>query len=222
MQRPSPSLEQVIKSLIAEVLKGRAALEIAVGLSKADPVVLSAAPVFFGMAYDGNLELAQLYAARLYDHNAEAIDVEVLLDLAERTAGLARRGKPSEVRAMIATCRAKVQSLKVPLASIKKRRDEALAHLALESVLNPGSLKQTAPLTLAEIQQVFDETEKILQQVDSFFRAISGQLRYLGHDDYTMVLDLMSDAKCAQADNYEKAFGEPPNWPLPAKCAKRK
>ena len=67
--RSNPSLEQVLKNLIAEVLKGRAALEIAVGLSEGDPVVLSAAPVFFGMAYDGNLELAQLYAARLYDRN---------------------------------------------------------------------------------------------------------------------------------------------------------
>ena len=84
---------------------------------------------------------------------------------------------------MIATSRAKVESLKIPLASIKKRRDEALAHLSLESVLNPGGLKQTAPLSLAELQQVFDETEKILQQVDSLFRGISGELKYLGHDD---------------------------------------
>ena len=36
------------------------------------------------------------------------------------------------MRAMIATSRAKVESLKIPLASIKKRRDEALAHLSLE------------------------------------------------------------------------------------------
>ena len=99
------------------------------GLSEGDPVVLSAAPVFFGMAYDGNLELAQLYAARLYDRNADAVDVDVLLELAEKNAGLARRGKQSEVRAMIATSRAKVESLKIPLASIKKRRDEALGHV---------------------------------------------------------------------------------------------
>ena len=220
--RSNPSLEQVLKSLIAEVLKGRAALEIAVGLSEGDPVVLSAAPVFFGMAYDGNLELAQLYAARLYDRNADAVDVDVLLELAEKNAGLARRGQPSEVRAMIATSRAKVESLKIPLASFKKRRDEALAHLSLESVLNPGGLKQTAPLSLAELQQVFDETEKILQQVDSLFRGISGELKYLGHDDYKTVLNLVTDAKCAQADNYEKEFGIPCEWPLPAKCAKRK
>ena len=43
---------------------------------------------------------------------------------------------------MIATSRAKVESLKIPLASIKKRRDEALTP-SLESVLNPGGLKQT-------------------------------------------------------------------------------
>ena len=47
------------------------------------------------MAYDGNLELAQLYAARLYDRNADAVDVDVLLELAEKNAGLARRGQPS-------------------------------------------------------------------------------------------------------------------------------
>ena len=89
-------------------------------------------------------------------------------------------------------------------------------------MLNPGGLKQTAPLSLAELQQVFDETEKILQQVDSLFRGISGELKYLGHDDYKTVLNLVTDAKCAQADNYEKEFGIPCEWPLPAKCAKRK
>lgn len=64
---PVPSLEQVMKGLIAEILKGRQALRIAVGLSGADQVVLNAAPVFFGMAYNGNPELAQMYAAKLYN-----------------------------------------------------------------------------------------------------------------------------------------------------------
>jgi HEPN superfamily AbiU2-like protein len=224
MTSPTPSLEQVMKGLIAEVLKGRQALAIAVGLRGADQVVLDVAPVFFGMAYDGNIELAQMYAAKLYDKtkNPQPITVATLLSIAEQHPELFKKGTESEVLKAAKECRNLVANLEVPLASIKRRRDEALAHLDAKSVMNPGGLKRTAPLTITEIEKIFHDTETILKKMDYLFRATIGDLKYLGHDDYQTVIDLIADAKCAQADQYEKEFGIPCEWPLPAKCARVK
>ena len=147
--------------------------------------------------------------------------VMTLLSIAERHPELFKKGARGEVLAAAKECRKLMTSLQGPLASIKRRRNEALAHLDARSVISPGGLKQTAPLTIAEIEKIFDNTEGILQKIDYLYCATVGDLKYLAHDDYKTVLDLMADAKCTQAEKYEKV-GIPCEWPLPAKCAKRK
>jgi hypothetical protein len=219
---PAPTIGQMLASLIDEVMRGKTALGIANGLTAADPVVLLVAPLFFYLTRDGLLELAQMYAAKLYDTHRYAITVKTLLDESARQTAAFENRQPSDVLAAIADCHTRIAGIQAPLSSIKKRRDEVLAHLDANSVTNITALNTTASLTIADLVRVFDETEKILRRIDTLYSHTCGELKYLGSDDYKQVLDLIADAKCAEAAEYEKMSGEPFTWPLPAKCAKPK
>ncbi len=67
MTELKPSLEQIMNGLIGEVRVGKAVLRIAIGLNYADPDAWAVAPVFFGPSRHANLEVAQMYMAKLYD-----------------------------------------------------------------------------------------------------------------------------------------------------------
>jgi hypothetical protein len=118
--------------------------------------------------------------------------------------------------------RALIASLKAPLKAIKKRRNEVLAHLDPETVVNPQGLNTTAKLTIIDLVKVFADTEKIVLTIDSLYSGAFGELRYLGEKDYTAILDHVADSICAKAEEFEKLSGEPWVWPLPEKCAKPK
>jgi hypothetical protein len=62
-----PTFKQVLDALKGQVLAGKSHLGIAKGLVNADPVLLDGARTFFGLTINGNLELAQMAIARLYD-----------------------------------------------------------------------------------------------------------------------------------------------------------
>jgi hypothetical protein len=221
-REPQPTIIQILGSLVDEILRGKTALGIAEGLTAADPVVLEAAPVFFWFTRDGLLELAQMYAAKLYDAHKNAVTVLTLLAIAEQQAGSFQNGQPREVRAAIAKAKTQIAGMNIPLASITKRRNEALAHLAPKSVVNRTGLNVTANLTVADLRTVFSETEKIVRTMDTLYSGVTGELRYLGQDDYEAVLDFVAAGKCAEAADYERLSGEKCFWPLPAKCPDRK
>jgi hypothetical protein len=46
--------------------------------------------------------------------------------------------------------------------------------------VKPGELRQTAPLTIANLQKVFDKTESILRKLDHFDSGIVGKVKYMG------------------------------------------
>jgi hypothetical protein len=146
--------------------------------------------------------------------------VPALLDMSEEQAASFKR--PDDLPEAISKCRTQIASLKAPLASIKKRRNKALAHLDPTFVMHPQKLNAAAALTIPDLVRVFDETERIVRTIDNLYSDVVGELRYLGESDYKAVLDLIADAKCAEAAEYEKLSGEPCFWPLPAKCAERK
>ncbi len=52
---------------------------IAKGLLNTDPVLLDGARTFFGLTIDGNLELAQMAIASLYDRTRGAVTIPVML-----------------------------------------------------------------------------------------------------------------------------------------------
>ncbi|MGA8557412.1 MAG: hypothetical protein WB630_23610 [Candidatus Acidiferrales bacterium] len=77
-----------------------------------------------------------------------------------------------------------MSGFKVPLASIEKRRHKALAHLDANSVISPSQLKHTAPLSLAELEKIFEGTEEILRTMDRFFTGLVGEMFFLEQGDY--------------------------------------
>jgi len=52
------------------------------------------------------------------------------------------------------------------------------------SAVKQGELEQTAPLTIANLQKVFDKTESILRKLDRFYSGLVGEVKYMGEDDY--------------------------------------
>jgi len=205
----------VLDSIEKEVLAGRACLRIARGLREADPVVFQTAPTFFGLTHDGSLEISQMYAAKLYDTTASAITMKSLLSAAEEQAGSFKNGKPQDIAAAVLKARTQIATLRGPLESIRKRRNEALAHLDPNSVVNPQALSRTAKLTIPDLEKVFDVTEKILLKIASLYDGTGGELKFIGGDDYKTALEYIADAKDAQADAYEAEHNEPAPFPRP-------
>lgn len=201
---PTPSIEQTMNGLIAEVRFGKAALRIAAALNTVEPDIWNAAPLFFGLSRQANLEVAQMYVARLYDKPTKyktPVTVRTLLKLAEEQPALFTKGEPDEVLAAAKECRAIIATLRAPLASIETRRNEALAHLDANSVMNPGILKLTAPLTIDDLQRVFDESENILRKIDRFYSGLVGPIFFLEQDDYKTVFRIIAEAKRKQPRN---------------------
>lgn len=220
MGSPTPSIQQVIDRLISELMRGKTALQIAVGLQAGDPVVLQLAPVFFGMTIDGNLELAQMYASKMYDTHKGAVTINTLIDQCEAQAKSFSHGTEKQALAAVSWCRTAVDSIQTTLRSIRKRRNRALAHLDPRFVTNPTHLNTEAALTIPDLTMVFEQTEKILQRIDAVHSGTIGELKFLGDDDYEVVLELVADAKCTEAAEFTKLYGEKITWPLPAKCKK--
>jgi AbiU2 len=139
-----------------------------------------------------------MHVARLYDspsRGREPVTVRRMLNIAKREPQQFTKGSPEEVQAAVTECRKSLQQLKVPLRSIEVRRNEYLAHLDENTVINPGELKRTAPLTLADLEQIFDATERILLKMDRFCSGLVGNISYLGQDDYKTVFRIIADAR---------------------------
>jgi hypothetical protein len=212
--------EEIRAALANQIVVGKACLKISQGIWRADPVVLATAPIFFGLTLEGNLQLAQMYAARLYDQTPGAISIYSLIAEARKWA----TGLPSEERLAVLTSisesEARIDELQPILASITKRRNEAFAHLDSRTVRNPQRLNETASLTVPDLSRVFAATGRLLSEISVLTRDVASDFDLLGVDDYEMALSLISEAKCAQVENYEKEFGSPAPFERPRNCPK--
>jgi hypothetical protein len=108
--------------------------------------------------------------------------------------------------------------LEPTLKSVAKRRNEYLAHLDASTILFPGALSTTAKLTLDELEEIFDETGRILNDVSYLVSDLSSDFTMIGWDDYEHALHLIADAKCAQVRQYEAEFKEKAPFPRPRGC----
>jgi hypothetical protein len=216
-----PILKQILDALKNQVLVGKSYLDLAKGLLKADPVILQSAPTFFGLTTDGSLELAQMAIARLYDETSGAVTVQKMLGQAALEVTSFRRGTKEEVSEAIADSKKVVVELEPVLASIRKRRNEWLAHLDPRTVADPKALAAKAKLTIPDIERAFRETEKVLVKLSSFYEGIVGELKFIGGDDYETALDWIRRAKCASIERYEQEFGAG-SWtgPRPKDCSR--
>jgi hypothetical protein len=191
-RRQAPTTQQIIDRLIHELRDGKTALQIANGLRDGDPIVIQIAPVFFGMTIEGNLYLAQMYAAKMYDTHAGTVAINALIQRCEDEAMIFKHGTEAQVLAAVAWCRETVASIQTTLRAITKRRNQALAHLDPRFVQDPVALNTSAALTISDLVTVFERTGKILQRIDSVHSGTIGGLGYLGSNDYKVVLDLIA------------------------------
>jgi AbiU2 len=190
-------------------------------LLKADPVLIQAAPTFFGMAIDGSLELAQMAVARLYDKERNAMSVPKMLKRAEQEAGTFQHGSGQEVREGIAECQRIVVGLDPVIASIGERRNGWLAHLDPNTIADPNALAARARLTFPDLEQGFKYTEEIVLKMSSLYEGTIGELKYLDGDDYEAVLEWIRRGKCADIEKYEHELKLKWEGPRPKDCSHR-
>jgi hypothetical protein len=180
----APTTQQIIDRLIHELRDGKTALQIANGLRNVDPIVIQIAPVFFGMTIKGNLYLAQMYAAKMYDTHAGTVTINALIQRCEDEAEIFKHGTEAQVLAAAAWCRKTVASIQTTLRAITKLRNQALAHLDPRFVQDPVALNTSAGLTISDVVTVFERTDNILQGIDAVHSGTIGGLGYLGDSDY--------------------------------------
>ena len=217
----TPTLKQILDALKKQVLVGRTYLDSAKGLLNADPVLLQTAQTFFGLTIDGSLELAQMAIARLYDNTKGTMTIPKMLDQAELKAGSFQRGTAQEVRQAIADSKKVVLGLETVLASIRERRNGWLAHLDPENIADPKALETRAKLTIPDLESAFKDTEGILLKLSSLYDGTTGELKYIGGDDYEVALDWIRKAKCAFIERYEKEFNQKWDGPRPKDCSRK-
>jgi AbiU2 len=179
---------------------------VAKGLLKADPYLLQTAPTFFGLTIDGSLELAQMAVARLYDTTKGAVTIRSMLRDAAEQLSTFQSATPKEAEEVILKSVQRVIVIQPTLDTIRRRRNEWLAHLDPETVANPDALAARARLTMPDLEKVFSETGRIVVEMFSRHQGVFGELDFIGGDDYKMALEWIRSAKCTFIENYEKEF----------------
>lgn len=217
MGNVKPTIDQLLRNLTDEVLFGKAYLGIGKGLARADPIVLSTSPTFFGLTLEACLHMSQIFAAKLYDKTSGAVTVKSLLDAVQSEAGMFKHGSPQEVSASVKDAEGRINAIVPILKSVQDRRNKALAHLDPRTVTNPEELDANAKLTLANLEKIFAETGTILNTFSRLWLDTTSVMELIDDEDYTSALDLIADAKHAQADRYESEFKEPCPFPRPRK-----
>jgi HEPN superfamily AbiU2-like protein len=211
----------MLRSLKAEVIFGRTHLRIAKLLRAADPVVIHTGRTFFGLTLDAHLDIAQMYAAKLHDKARRTISVESALDEAECIAGKFSHASPEQVRLMVKTARLELKQLEETLSTLEDRRNEYLAHLVPNTVVDPSEINTRATLTIDDLDHLLLETGNVLNDLSQFYDGSFSALEMLDSDDCKHVFHLLAEAKCAEAEKFEREHGEP--WPFerPAICRER-
>ena len=110
--------------------------------------------------------------------------------------------------------------LETVIASIGERRNGWLAHLDPNTIADPNALATRAKLTLPDLERSFKETEEIVLKMSSLYDGTIGELKYIGSDDYEVVLDWIRKAKCALIERYEQEFKQKWDGPRPKDCSR--
>jgi len=201
-----PTLKQTLDALRQQVLVGKSYFNLAKGLLSADPYLLQTAPTFFGLTINGSMELAQMAVARLYDKTGRAVTIRTMLRDALTQLSSFKNATAQQAQHAIQASVQRVAAIEPILRSIKRRRDEWLAHLDPRTVANPGALAATAQLTMPDLEKAFVETEKTIVELYALHEGAFGDLEFIGGDDYEVALNWIRSAKCAFIENYENEF----------------
>ena len=85
--KTTPQLQDIVNSLMSEVVYGRTHLRLAKAIRNADPVVVHTARAFFGLTHDAHINAALMYAAKLHDDSRGTVTIRSALDEAQKVAG---------------------------------------------------------------------------------------------------------------------------------------
>jgi hypothetical protein len=186
-------IEEMLAALRSQAMYGRTHLYIAKGLmrEKADTEKLT--PTFFGLTLDAHLQTAQMYAAKLYDKPSESVTVRSLLKKADMSAGRFPCATPQEVRNKVAIARLMMSTLEPIVEAIQIRRNEYLAHLAPQTVIDLGDLYVRSALTVDGLDEVLVETTNILNLFSQMLDGTLSASMLQGSEDYNVVLKLAAE-----------------------------
>jgi hypothetical protein len=215
---PLPDIEQIIDALLYQVAAGTAHLVVAKGLAESDPVVLNAARTFFAMTIDAHISTSLLYAARMHDDQRNAVTIRTLLDRVSKEINPPKYGTLALVKEQIDFAEGVLAELKEPLKHIDKVRNRRLAHTDPQTLQDPMFAMREITEDAHDLGRIFTGIGIIINRFSGLYRSIYGEPKILDQTDYETVVGFVSDAKCAQARNYEKEFGKPAPFPRPKNC----
>lgn len=216
-----PTFKQVLDALKRQILGGKSYLGIAKGLLEADAALFDGARTFFNLTIDGDLELAQMAVARMYDRTRGAVTIPAMLVRAKTEVASFKRGGRAKILQAITKSEVAVAGLRGVLDSIHTRRNEWLAHLDPRTVSNSAALAIKAKLTIPDLEHALKVTEEIVLDMSSLYEGVIGHLHYLGDDDYKSALNWIRKAKCAYIERFEQEHGAG-SWtgPRPKDCSR--
>jgi HEPN superfamily AbiU2-like protein len=215
---PAPTIEQIISTLMNQVVVGKAHLAVAKGLANSDPVVLNAATVFFGMSIDAHLYSSQMYAARLHDRDPKAVTVKTLLKRADEEAGTAKYGSASDVRAAVTSSEKTLSEIEESLDALTTWRNVRLAHTDPLTINDPVKVAADIGPHFPDLETIFDRTGDIVNKFSRLYQNIGSILEILDQTDYETVVEFISEVKCERIRRYEAEFGRPAPFPRPKGC----
>ena len=205
------SIDEILSDLAYHAAAGTAHMEVAEGLSKADPVVLNSVRTFFAMTIDAHLFYALMAAARLHDDQRNAITIHTLLERAAKEP--AKFDKGGEVAASIT-------SAKATLAGLKRSwsrwtwRNRRLAHN--QSRLSDTDFAvQQAKEYERDLKTIVKATSRIVNEFSRLYRNVYSDPSIVGQTEYEMVIGYVSDVKCTCTNTRRKEY-RPAAFPRPA------
>ena len=111
-----------------------------------------------------------------------------MLDQSKREIDSFKHGDEKDVNEAIARAWKTVKGLEPILVSIVRRRNEWFAHLDVRTVANIQESNERAKLTIADLERAFRDTEEIFASIRRLFDGLTGEIRYVGADDYRGML----------------------------------
>jgi hypothetical protein len=197
-------LARVFRAIENQILNGKtyfATAQALFNLVDSDLRVFQEAATFFGMTAAGGMELAQMAIARLYDppgRAKRAITIPSMLEQSKREAKSFQCGDEKQVNEVIDKALSTINELAPILSSIRRRRNEWLAHLDVRTVADPQELNVRAKLSVPDVERVLKASEEIFLRMERLYNGLVGGISYIGAKDYTNLLDLIRRGQAAR------------------------
>lgn len=212
------TFEKIVKRLTEFVVLGKAHLKIGSGIAKAitaDPVIEHVAPTFWGMTITSHLDAAQMLAFKLFDTRRGSMTIEYLLGRAMECSPGFQGATPTQVSEIIGAARNQILAIEDPLKRIRAKRNRILAHVDPTIVTQPEKVAEKTEIKFVDLNLIFDTAGDIVNSISVAFRDAFSILELIGATDYENAIQLIVDAKHAQADHYQEEFSEAPPSPRP-------